>query len=248
MDRVRSPTDSASGPRLVLRVPTGLASPPVSVASAIHASAAVLLVVAGVAKLSRPEPGVADLLGFRAPTPLVRLVGGLEVAIGVAALLVGGPFTWAVGLLYASFAVIVLRAVSAEARSCGCFGRLDAPPSWVHVGGNLALAAVSFVAAGTGIAPVQAVVQSLRDDPAVGVALAAVIVLVAGLGLVAFTALPEALGARTARHGDGPLFRPVETRDGPLFRAVRPRGGTRLRATPPPASRPATVAGSGSRR
>lgn len=196
-----------------------------SVASAIHASAAVLLVVAGLAKLSRPAPGVADLLGFRAPTPLVRLVGGSEVAIGVAALLVGGPLAWAVGLLYASFAVIVLRAVLAQARSCGCFGRLEAPPSWVHVGGNLALAAVSFVAAATGRAPVPAIVQEIGDSPVVGAALAAEIVVVAGLSLVCFTALPEALGARTGRSA------------GTLFRAV-----------PPQAARTATLTGSGRRR
>ncbi len=183
-----------------------------SVVSAIYASAAVLLVVAGAAKLSRPAPGVADLLGFRAPTPLVRLVGASEAAVGIAALLVGGPAAWAMGLLYASFAVIVLRAVLVKAGLCGCFGRLDAPPSRVHVLGNLALAAVSFAAAGTDTAPVQAVAQSISDRPAVGAALAVEIVLMAGLGLVAFTALPEALGARTARaarHEAGTLFRSV---------------------------------------
>ena len=185
--------------------------------------------MAGVAKLSRPAPGVADLLGFRAPTPLVRLVGGSEVAIGAAALLVGGPLAWAVGLIYGSFAVIVLRAVLAEARSCGCFGRLDAPPSWVHVGGNLALAAVSFVAAATGRAPVPAIVQEISDSPVVGAALAAEIVVVSGLSLVCFTALPEALGARTGRR--------TGRRTGTLFRAV-----------PPQAARTATLAGSGGRR
>ena len=184
--------------------------------------------MAGVAKLSRPAPGAADLLGFRAPAMLIRLVAGLEAAIGVAALLVGGPFAWAVGLLYASFAVIVLRAVLAEARSCGCFGRLDAPPSRVHVLGNLALAAASFAAAGADAAPVQAVVQSISDRPAVGAALAAEIVLMAGLGLVAFTALPEAFGARTAR-------------------AARHDAGTLFRSVPPPAAKPGEPASVGRR-
>ena len=198
-----------------------------SVVSAIYASAAVLLVVAGAAKLSRPAPGVADLLGFRAPTPLVRLVGASEAAVGTAALLVGGPAAWAMGLLYASFAVIVLRAVLVKAGSCGCFGRLDAPPSRVHVLGNLALAAVSFAAAGTGTAPVQAIARSISDRPAVGAALAVEIVLMAGLGLVAFTALPEALGARTAR-------------------AARHQAGTLFRSVPPPAAesgKPVPVSG-----
>ena len=204
-----------------------------SVVSAIHASAALLLVVAGLAKLSRPAPGIADLLGFRVPAPLVRLVGGSEVAIGVAALLVGGPLAWAVGLIYGSFAVIVLRAVLAEARSCGCFGRLDAPPSWVHVGGNLVLAAVSFAAAGAARPPAGAIIKTLVDSPAAGVALALEIVVVAGLALVAFSALPEALGARTSRR----------TAAAGLFRAVPPPVAAGVPS--PVAAEPEAVAGSG---
>ena len=225
-----------------------------------------LLVLAGVAKLSRPAPGVADLFGFRAPIPLVRLVGGSEVAIGVAALLVGGPLAWAVGLIYASFAAIVLRAVLAEARSCGCFGRFDAPPSWVHIGGNLALAAVSFVAARAARPPAAAITEALVDSPVAGAALALEIVVVAGLALVAFTALPEALGARTARRGPAAgLFRAMPPPD----HAVSPPAGVVLspvaRVVSPPAARVASlpaadvvspadpstgdaVAGSGSRR
>ena len=217
-----------------------------------------LLVAAGAAKLSRPTQGVADLLGFRAPAPLVRLVGGSEVAIGVVALLVGGPLAWAVGLIYVSFAVIVLRAVLVEARSCGCFGRLDAPPSWVHVGGNLALAAVSFAAAGEARPPAAVIMETLVDSPAAGVALALEIIVVAGLALVAFTALPEALGARTLRRGSANgLFRAVPPPDhagSPITRVVqRPAADV----VSPPVARvvsPAdpsfgdAVTGSGSRR
>ena len=184
-----------------------------SVLSAIHASAAILLVVAGVAKLARPADGFAGLVGFRARPFFVRTLGGGEVVAGAGALWLGGPVAAsAVGLLYAAFALAVLRALLIGAESCGCFGRLDAPPSRVHVLGNLALAAVSFVAAGADTAPVQAIAQSISDRPAVGAALVAEIVLIAGLGLVAFTALPEALGARTvraARHDTGILFRSV---------------------------------------
>ena len=185
-----------------------IASPLVSVVSAIHASAAVLLVLAGAAKLSRPAPGWADLLGFRARTPVVRLVGASEAAAGVAALFLGGAAAWAVGLLYAVFAAVVLRALLAGAGSCGCFGRLDAPPSRIHVLGNLVLAGVSFAAAGAPSPPIrQVMVQAMGDSPAVGAALAAVIALLAGLLLVSFTALPEALGARASRLGGAGLFR-----------------------------------------
>ena len=192
-----------------------------SVISAIHASAAVLLVLAGAAKLSRPAPGWADLLGFRVRAPVVRLVGASEAAIGVAALFLGGAAAWAVGLLYAAFALVVLRAVLAGADSCGCFGRLDAPPSLVHVVGNLVLAAVSWGAAGAPSPPIPAVVQSMGDSPVVGAALAAVVALLAGLLLVSFTALPEALGARTSRLGGAGLFRAVPS---PATSRAAPRG------------------------
>jgi len=192
-----------------------------------------------VAKLARPADGFAGLVGFRARPFLVRIVGGGEVVAGVGALWLGGPVAAsAVGLLYAAFALAVLRALRTGAESCGCFGPLDAPPSRVHVGGNLALAAVSFVAAGADVAPVQAIAQSINDSPAVGAALALEVALVAGLGLVALTALPEALGARSAGR-----------RARPLFRALSSDGGeARLGAVPPPAGGLGeTVTGSGGR-
>lgn len=177
--------------------------------SALHASAALLLVVAGVAKLLRPADGFAGLVGLRTRPVGVRLIGVLEAAAGTAALIAGGLAAWIVGLLYAAFALIVLRAVLAGADSCGCFGRLDAPPSKIHVAGNLTLAAMSFIAAGATSPPVPALVQAAGTSPATGVALAVVVVLLAGLVLVAFTALPEALAARSSGGGRAGLFRAV---------------------------------------
>ena len=180
-----------------------------SVVSALHASAAVLLVAAGATKLARPGTGSAGLLGFRVPAGLVRLIGALETAAGTAALLAGGAAAWILGLLYAAFALLVLRAALAGAGSCGCFGLLDSPPSLIHVAGNLVLAAVSFGAAGATSPPIPAMAEAMGDSPAVGVALVAVIALVAGLVLVSFTALPEALGAGASRFGGAGLFRAV---------------------------------------
>ncbi|MEZ5165251.1 MAG: hypothetical protein R2695_01720 [Acidimicrobiales bacterium] len=76
------------------------------------------------------------------------------------------------------------------AASCGCFGRVDAPPSRIHVVGNLALAAVSFAAV-AGDSPLEV----MERQPAGGVAFVLLVGVLAGLALVAFTALPEALGA-----------------------------------------------------
>jgi hypothetical protein len=197
----------------------------VSSASAIHASAALLLVVAGAAKLIRPADGFAGLVGWRTRPVLVRLLGAMEAAAGVAALLAGGPAAWMVGLMYAAFALIVLRAVLAGADSCGCFGRLDAPPSLIHVAGNLTLAAVSFTAAGAASPPVSALVQAVGESPMTGAALMAVIALLAGLVLVSFTALPEALAARSSRYGGAGLFRALPS--SAVTRSASHNGGTR---------------------
>ncbi|MDW3217409.1 MAG: hypothetical protein R8F63_02240 [Acidimicrobiales bacterium] len=161
---------------------------------ALHSAAALLLLVAGVAKIVRPAP-TGDLLatlGLPGSDAVAVGVGGVETVVGVVALAVGGPLTAAlVGAFYVAFAGIVVRAMRAGAASCGCFGRVDAPPSWIHVIGNAALAAVSFAAI-AGDAPVEV----MEDQPAGGVGFVLVVGVLAGLALVAFTALPEAMGAR----------------------------------------------------
>lgn len=169
---------------------------------ALHAAAAVLVVVAGAAKIARPAP-TAELLGslgLPEDRRVAALLGGLEVVVGVGALAVGGPVVAvAVGALYTGFTLTVVRALAVGAESCGCFGRADAPPSWIHVVGNLAFAVVSF-AAGAGDTPVDV----MEGQPAAGVGFVVLVGVIAGLALVAFTALPEALAAR---RGTTPLRR-----------------------------------------
>ncbi len=170
----------------------------------LHAAAALLLLAAGLAKIVRPAP-TTDLmatLGVPARPALTIAIGMVEVGVGVLALAIGGPvFAGATGALYAGFVIVVLRALSAGATSCGCFGRVDAPPSWVHVVGNAAFAAVSFVAI-VG----DAVVDVMDRQPAGGVGFVLLVGVVAGLSLVAFTALPEALGSRRGAVAAVPTF------------------------------------------
>ncbi len=167
---------------------------------ALHAAAALLLLVAGLAKVARPAPTTELLSTLGLPErPLITVaIGAVESTVGIVALAVGGPLAAiATGALYLGFVVVVWRAMAAGATSCGCFGRVDAPPSWVHVAGNALLAAVSFGAA-AGRTPVEV----MDGQPAGGVAFVLLVGVVAGLALVAFTALPEALGAR--RPGPAP--------------------------------------------
>ena len=160
----------------------------------LYASAAVLLVIAGAAKVARPATTAAlmEMLGAvlrgRSPAPSLRALGLAEITLGIATLLTDvAAFRVVVGVLYVVFALAVWRAISVGATSCGCFGRVDAPPTWLHVFGNLALAACSFGAV-AGRSPLEV----MEDQPAAGVGFVAAVGVLAGLELVALTALPGA--------------------------------------------------------
>ncbi len=160
----------------------------------LHVSAALLLIVAGLAKIFKPLPTAELLASFKLPkvAAAVVVIGVVETAVGVSALVFGGPL-WAavIGIFYVGFIGVVGRALATGARSCGCFGRADAPPSWIHVLGNALFAAVSFVAS-LGRTPAQV----MADQPAGGIGFVLGAGVIAGLALVAFTALPEAFAAR----------------------------------------------------
>ncbi|MYH87535.1 MAG: hypothetical protein F4125_02745 [Acidimicrobiaceae bacterium] len=163
---------------------------------ALHVSAALLLVLAGVAKMFRPVPTTDLLASFGLPkvTALVVAIGAAESSVCIAALVVGGPILAAVtGALYLGFLAVVWRALAVGATTCGCFGRVDSPPSWLHVVGNAGFAVVSFVAV-AGDTPMQV----MGDQPASGIGFVLGAGVIAGLALVAFTAVPEALAARAA--------------------------------------------------
>ena len=134
----------------------------------LYASAAVLLVIAGAAKVIRPATTAAlmEMLGavLRGSVPgtlLARALGLAEITLGIATLLTDvAAFRVVVGVLYVVFALAVWRAISVGATSCGCFGRVDAPPTWLHVFGNLVLAACSF-----GASPAVLRSRSWRTSP-----------------------------------------------------------------------------------
>ena len=164
--------------------------------TALYASAAVVLVIAGAAKVVRPTTTAAlmEMLGavMRGSVPgtlLARALGLAAIPLGIATLLTDvAAFRVVVGgVLYVVFALAVWRAISVGATSCGCFGRVDAPPTWLHVFGNLALAACSFGAV-AGRSPLEV----MEDQPAAGVGFVAAVGVLAGLELVALTALPGA--------------------------------------------------------
>lgn len=159
--------------------------------------AAALLALAGAQKLVDPTMTVGALRALRLPaSPLfVRIGSGAELALGVAAVTVGGALVWIlVATSYLAFAAFVLAALRGGTMigSCGCFGREETPPHPIHLVLDLGLAAVAgAMAVTTPAAPLEA----LADHPADAVAVVAAAALALGLLYAAFVDLPRTLAA-----------------------------------------------------
>jgi hypothetical protein len=156
-------------------------------------AAALLIAVAGVAKLARPASARVALrtVGLPSQAIVVRLLGAGEIAVAAFALVAGGRAGAGVTLLaYLGFAAFAARLAGASRRAvpCGCFGSGSAPVGPLHVVVNLALAAVALVAI---VRPTDGVVDVLRDQPWAGVPFIGFTVLLTWLLLVVLTALPE---------------------------------------------------------
>jgi hypothetical protein len=174
----------------------------VSVLAGPFAIAAVLLAVGGAAKAVRPRDTAQALtaVGLRFPRVLparvaVRIGGAIEVVIGVAALLVGGPVLCALVaasyVAFTGFVVIALR-TGAPISSCGCFGKADTPPSIVHVVLDLLFAGVATAGVFTGDV---ALPEVLRDQPLAGIPFLMLLAIGCALVFLAFSALPKTMAA-----------------------------------------------------
>ena len=156
---------------------------------------AVLLAVAGAAKVADPGATSAALQGARlvADRRLVRVLGGGEIALAIAVLAVGGRLPAALlGIAYAVFAAFAYRQ-SRQGEGCGCFGVSDAPATRLHVVINVAAAAL---AAGAAWRPGPSLGAVLRDDVFEAALTAGALLLAAAALRLALTALPELAVAR----------------------------------------------------
>ncbi len=154
---------------------------------------ATLLVITGVPKLTDPGGTARALysLGVPATLGIGRAIGVVEIGAGLAALLFGGwPAAAAMAIVYVGFAVFIALALrSEEVKNCGCFGKLDVPPSLLHLGIDLVAALVATVLV---VRPIGAITTVMGETPWAGVPLLLLVVLGSGLALLVLKLLPAA--------------------------------------------------------
>ncbi len=156
---------------------------------------AVLLAAAGVVKLGRPGSATNALRAAKLPAPElgVRMLGLFEVGVAIAVVTVGSALTaLLVALLYAGFAIFMLRLVriAGSKVSCGCFGEVDAPASVVHVVVNAAAALIAM----SGVAsPPGPLVDMISSSLILGGWFAVLVALLAAIIYAALVLLPELL-------------------------------------------------------
>jgi hypothetical protein len=163
--------------------------------------ACAVLALGGAAKAVRPDDTARALRALRLPHArwLVRVGGAVEVVIALGALVVGGPMAAAlVALSYVVFAafVVAARRSGTPLSSCGCFGRIDTPPTTLHVVLDLVAAGVAAAVA-FGQPPV-ALADVVADQPLLGIPFLLLAVTGTYLVFLAFTALPKTLAAARA--------------------------------------------------
>jgi hypothetical protein len=166
-------------------------------------AAALLLAAAGALKVHDPTNTVGALRALGRPVPplVVRLGGAVELGIGVWAVVAGSAVpALLVAASYVAFtgfvAVALLR--RAPIGSCGCFGKVDTPPSAMHVVVNLGAVVAAVAVALGGPVPLADV---LADQPAAGVPFVVFTLVAAGGAFLALTALPRLrLVAREVRR------------------------------------------------
>jgi hypothetical protein len=163
---------------------------------------ALLLGAAGALKAVDPVDTVGALraLGIRVPPPAVRLGGAVEVVVALWAIATGAlvpALLVAVSYLaFSAFVVVALRR-GTPIGSCGCFGKVDTPPSGWHLVVNGGAVVAALGVALTGPTPVAAV---LADQPGAGLPFVAFTLIAAFLAFLLVTALPRLQqAARLAR-------------------------------------------------
>jgi len=164
--------------------------------------AAALLGAGGASKVVRPSTTARALreMGLPASPTLVRVGAFAELVVAAGALAGAGRlFALLLAASYLAFAAFVVAALhrGVPLSSCGCFGVTDTPPTPVHVGINLAAAAVAgAVAVGWASAGGLPDIATMEGSLPLR---AAFVVLTAASAWFAYVALAELPKLRAAR-------------------------------------------------
>lgn len=166
-----------------------------------------LLVASGALKLARPAATAGALAQARLPSPLpaVRMLGLVELAAGGFGLLHPvRPAAFAVAGLYAAFAGFLgwVLATGRAVSSCGCLGRREAPPSWLHVALDLAAAALAATA-GVVASRLPSVVDVARSQPGLGLPFLAGLAAAGYAAYLAVAFVPELFGSYRPPAAEG---------------------------------------------
>lgn len=155
-------------------------------------AAAILLGIAGVLKLARPDATRVALrtAGLPGRAAVARSIGLGEVGVALYVLVAGGR--WAAALLtcaylgFAAFSALVVARSKGQA-PCGCFGASDTPLTKLHVWVDVGIAAVGAIGVVVGLPGIASVAG---DTPLAGVPFVGFTIILAWLVLVLLTALP----------------------------------------------------------
>jgi hypothetical protein len=164
---------------------------------------AVVLALSGLAKLRQPGPLVRMFASTGIPVgpAAVRALSLGELGLGAVCLAAPTRIAaFALGSLYAGFAAFLawLLVRRIEVSSCGCSGKEDVPPSWIHVGLNLAAAAAAMAAAASGPA-FPSVAAAAARLPVGGTGFLVGVAAIAALGALCAAYLPTVLLAYRGR-------------------------------------------------
>jgi len=180
----------------------------VTVLAGPFAILAVVLALGGALKAIDPVSTANALHALRVPLgpSLVRAGGALELFVAVAALVTGeAALAAVVAASYAAFAVVVGIALVTRRpiSSCGCFGKVDTPPSWVHVAIDVAAAGVAAAAAFAAADEI-ALPDVLSKQPLAGVPFVLLVANGVVFVFLAFISLPKTMAAAAALRNTSP--------------------------------------------
>ena len=107
------------------------------VGQAVAAITLLLLGASGVAKAVDPDPtsGALRAAGLPSSRLIARSLGVTELTAALLGLSATAMALIPAAVVYAGFTIFTLAAIRGRipVQSCGCFGRDDTPPSWIHV-------------------------------------------------------------------------------------------------------------------